>query len=152
MAEEPLHPEQTETMIALLSKARLRFSEQIGLRLKDAGFADIRERHGCVFGNIPPEGARLTELAEEAELTKQAVGEVVTDLEGIGYLERVPDPTDGRAKILRLTEHGREAQEAGFRIIREIEQEWAEQYGEDDVAALRRVLEEVAGVQAPVPA
>jgi DNA-binding MarR family transcriptional regulator len=147
-----MNEEHEETLVALLNRAVKRYAEQIGLRLSEAGFADIRERHGCVFGNIPPEGARLTELAGEAELTKQAVGEVVTDLERIGYLERVPDPTDGRAKILRLTQEGREAQEAGFRIIREIEEEWAERYGADDVAALRRVLEEVAGVRSAVPA
>ena len=59
-----------------------------------------------MFGNIDPEGSRLTELAERARMTKQSVGEVATDLEQRGYVERVPDPADGRAKIIRLTERG----------------------------------------------
>jgi DNA-binding MarR family transcriptional regulator len=137
-------------LIGLLKYATQEFGDELRRRLREAGFADIRDGHGCVFGNIPPEGARLTELAERARLTKQAVGECASDLERIGYLERVPDPTDGRAKILRLTPRGREAQDAGNAFIAEIEAEWSERHGEDEVAALRRVLEEVVGT--PVPA
>ena len=78
-----------------------------------------------MFGNIDPEGSRLTELAERARMTKQSVGEVTTDLEQRGYVERVPDPADGRAKIIRLTDRGHEAQTLGFELIAEIEREWA---------------------------
>ena len=69
-----------------------------------------------MFGNIEPDGSRLTDLAERAHMTKQSVGEVTTELERRGYLERVPDPGDGRAKIIRLTERGRDAQALGVRI------------------------------------
>src|SRR3712207_4666682 len=75
-------------------------------RLAAAGHGDIREGHGCVFGFIEPEGSRLTSLAERSGLTKQAVGEAVDDLQRLGYVERVPDPSDGRAKLVRLTEKG----------------------------------------------
>ena len=61
----------------------------------------MRPGHGCVFGTIEPDGSRLTDLAERARMTKQTVGEVTTDLERLGYVERVPDPRDGRAKIIR---------------------------------------------------
>jgi DNA-binding MarR family transcriptional regulator len=135
-------------LIALLTDARNRFADDLGPRLEQAGYRDIREAHGCVFGHIPPEGARLTQLAEAAKLTKQAVGEVASDLEQLGYLERVPDPTDGRAKILMLTAKGREAQETGRRIIGEIEAEWAERYGERELAMLRATLEEIVGATA----
>ncbi|MGO9822003.1 MAG: MarR family winged helix-turn-helix transcriptional regulator [Solirubrobacteraceae bacterium] len=111
--------------------------------MAETEFSDLRSTHGCVFGNIDPAGSRLTELAERARMTKQSVGEVTTDLEQRGYVERVPDPADGRAKIIRLTERGHEAQTLGFELIAEIEREWGERIGEERVAALRDALEAV---------
>ncbi|HJS97288.1 MAG TPA: MarR family transcriptional regulator [Solirubrobacteraceae bacterium] len=130
-------------MIGLLDAAFDAFASELERRVADTAFRDIRITHGCVFGNIEPDGSRLTELAQRARMTKQSVGEVATELEQRGYLERVPDPSDGRAKIIRLTERGREAQALGRGIIDEIEREWAERYGADRVAALRDALEAV---------
>ena len=74
--------------------------------LEEAGITDVRPTHGCVFRFVHGDGMRLTELASLAGLTKQSVGEIVDDLAGLGYLERYPDPTDKRAKLIRLTEKG----------------------------------------------
>lgn len=136
-------------LLALLKTAGDAFAAEVARRLEAAGYPDIRQAHGCVFGHVPAEGARLTQLAEVAGLTKQAVGEVATDLQQLGYLERVSDPTDGRAKILRLTAEGREAQDTGLRIIAEIEAEWTERFGQDEVASMRDLLEQVAELRAP---
>ena len=134
-------------LIRLLDAGFDAFSEELARRLAQTPYNDIRATHGCVFGNIEPEGSRLTDLAERAHMTKQTVGEVATELERRGYLERVPDPSDGRAKIIRLTERGREAQALGREIIEEIEQEWAERFGAERVAALRDALEAIAAEQ-----
>jgi DNA-binding MarR family transcriptional regulator len=128
-------------MIRLLDAAFDQFVGELARRVAETQYSDIRPSHGCVFGNIDPEGTRLTDLAERAHMTKQSVGEVTTDLERRGYLERVPDPNDGRAKIIRLTERGRTAQALGRELIDEIEQEWAERFGAERVAALRDALE-----------
>ena len=96
-----------------------------------------------MFGNIDPDGSRLTDLAERARMTKQSVGEVASDLEQRGYVERVPDPSDGRAKIIRLTERGHEAQAIGRGLIDDIERDWAERFGDERVAALRDALEAI---------
>lgn len=131
-------------MIRLLGVAFDQFAEELQQRIAAAGYTDIRPGHGCVFGNIDPEhGSRLTDLAERANMTKQSVGEVTSDLEARGYVERVADPSDGRAKIIRLTPQGREAVGIGRRLIDELETEWAERYGEARVAALREALETV---------
>jgi DNA-binding MarR family transcriptional regulator len=114
-------------------------------RMAAQGFEDVREGHGCVFGFIDLEqGSRLTDLADRAGLTKQAVGEAVAELERKGYLERVPDPEDGRAKIIKLTQRGVEAALTGRRLFAEIENEWAERYGEERVTSLRDCAEEIA--------
>jgi DNA-binding MarR family transcriptional regulator len=130
-------------LIRLLDVAFDDFSDELAKRVEVAGFTDIRPGHGCVFGTIDPEGSRLTDLAERANMTKQSVGEATSDLEQLGYVERVPDPEDGRAKIIRLTERGREAQAIGRRLIDEVEREWAGRYGEERVAALREALEAI---------
>ena len=114
-------------------------------RMAAEGFQDVREGHGCVFGFIDLEhGSRLTDLAERSGLTKQAVGEAVAELERKGYLERVPDPEDGRAKVIRLTPRGVDATLTCRRLFKEIEDEWAERYGEERVASLRECVEEIA--------
>jgi DNA-binding MarR family transcriptional regulator len=130
-------------LIRLLDVAFDDFSDELSRRVEAAGFTDIRPGHGCVFGTIDPQGSRLTDLAQRANMTKQSVGEATSDLEQRGYLERVPDPNDGRAKIIRLTERGREAQAIGRRLIDDLERQWAERYGEARVAALREALEAI---------
>ena len=139
-------------LIALLNWAADLMVREMNHRLGQAGLDDIREAHGCVFGNIGPEGARLTDLAQRAGLTKQAVGEVVSELERLGYVERSPDPEDGRAKIIRLTEKGAVAQQAGYGILDEIEAEWAERIGEEGVEQIRDRLTELLGLGVPAGA
>jgi DNA-binding MarR family transcriptional regulator len=130
-------------LIRLLDVGLGAFSAELTRRVAETQFSDIRITHGCVFGNIDPEGTRLTDLAERAFMTKQSVGEVVSDLEQRGYVERVPDPSDGRAKIIRLTDRGQEAMAIGRELIAEVEQEWAERYGAERVAAMRDALESI---------
>jgi DNA-binding MarR family transcriptional regulator len=137
-------------MIRLLNVAFDDFCDDLERRVADTPYSDIRVAHGCVFGNIDPEGTRLTELAARARMTKQSVGEVTSDLEQRGYAERVPDPSDGRAKIIRLTERGRAAQALGVGLIDEIEQEWAERFGAERVTALREALEAITGERSAI--
>jgi DNA-binding MarR family transcriptional regulator len=140
LTEEPPRP-----LPALLAQVKNIAVKRMFSRMADAGFPDVREGHGCVFGFVDLEhGSRLTDLAERAGLTKQAVGEVVAELERKGYAQRVPDPYDGRAKIIRLTERGVEASLTGRRLFAEIEREWAEEYGQELVDQLREVAERIA--------
>ncbi|MFC4120016.1 MarR family winged helix-turn-helix transcriptional regulator [Nonomuraea zeae] len=116
-------------------------------RLADEGFEGIRYVHGAVFRFVDAEGSRLTTLAERAGLTKQAIGELVSELEEHGYVERVPDAGDRRAKIIRLTDQGAAAQLAAGRILADIERRWSRHLGGDQVALLRRALEEVIALE-----
>jgi DNA-binding MarR family transcriptional regulator len=150
MSSDLSHTQRTP-MIRLLSVAFDEFSDELTRRVYAAGYTDIRPGHGCVFGTIDPEGSRLTDLAERAGMTKQTVGEVASDLEKLGYVERAPDPSDGRAKIIRLTERGREAQTIGRGLIDDIERDWAERFGADRVAVLRSLLEDVDAERTPLP-
>jgi DNA-binding MarR family transcriptional regulator len=117
--------------------------------LVEAGYGDIRPGHGCVFRFIGEDGMRLTELAGLADMTKQSVGEVVDDLVDRGYIERIPDPQDRRAKLIRLTARGEEAQGIGFGLFGKQEERWGERYGSDRLAQLRELLEEIVATEAP---
>jgi DNA-binding MarR family transcriptional regulator len=132
----------------LLNEVKVAAVRKLFQRLNREGFSHVREGHGCVFGFIDIDhGSRLTELAERSGLTKQAVGEAVGELEEFGYIERVPDPTDKRAKIIKLTPSGLEACLTGRRIFGEIEREWAEQFGEELVANLREAAERISAAE-----
>ena len=140
---------------ALLMTAKSAAIQEVTERLAEHGYEGVREGHGCVFGFIEPTGSRLTFLAESSGLTKQAVGEAVDDLQRLGYVERAPDPTDGRAKIVRLTPRGAEAQAIGRSALADVERRWAEELGEERVTAMRATLEEIHELligRAPNPA
>ena len=115
-------------------------NERLLERVAAAGFSDIRIAHTAVFQHVRDAGSRITELAERAQLTKPTVVYLVNDLEAMGYAERIPDPGDGRAKLVRLTERGLAARESGRAAAVEIENEWRAALGEERIAQLRELL------------
>jgi DNA-binding MarR family transcriptional regulator len=117
--------------------------------LVETGYGDIRPTHGCVFRFIREEPLRLTELATLAGMTKQSIGEVIDNLVDLGYVKRVPDPQDRRAKLICLTERGEEAQKIGLVLFTKVEQRWAKRYGSERFAQLRELLEELALTESP---
>lgn len=131
--------------------ALLRIPREAALRavvagLESAGFGDVRPAHFTVFQHLPVAGMRLTALAEEALLTKQTMGYLVDDLEALGYVERVPDPADRRAKLIRLTPSGRQVDETVRGVIWRLEEEWATRMGEKNYQTLERLLRDLIAI------
>jgi DNA-binding MarR family transcriptional regulator len=104
-----------------------------------AGFPQ-KPKHSAVFAQIDPEGSRLTDLARRANITPQAMGELVDELEELGYVTREPDPTDRRAKLIMLTPNGHAAIEAGKQTIVGLETRISDVLGEEGHKALRDLL------------
>lgn len=104
-----------------------------------AGFP-ITMAQAKLLQRIDPDGTRLGRLAEAAEVTKQSAGWLVDQLEAAGYVERVPDPGDARARLVRLTERAHEAQVVARAEERAIEAEWVAHLGAEDLEAMRRTL------------
>jgi DNA-binding MarR family transcriptional regulator len=141
----PIHVVLTGLLSLAFDAMITEFREEV----EQSRFDDIRTTHACVFRYVKDPGLRLTEIAELANMTKQSVGEVVDDLVARGYVERVPDPADGRAKLICLTPKGKDAQEFGYDTFAAIEDRWAERYGAERVADLREILEEIVAKEAP---
>lgn len=105
----------------------------------------IKPKHSGVFAQISPEGSRLTTLARQAGMTPQAMGELVDELVAAGYVERRPDPSDGRAKLIVPTRRGLEAIDAGRVTIEGIEDQVTAVLGEEGHRELRRLLARLLG-------
>jgi DNA-binding MarR family transcriptional regulator len=120
---------------------------KIHAELAAAGFADSYPSWGTnIFHYLREGGLRLTELTERTHTTKQALRYTINQLEAAGYVERVPDPTDGRAKIIRLTERGWEARRVADEIIASIEHECVQELGEERMRQFEALMKDVSSV------
>ncbi|MCU1574500.1 MAG: transcriptional regulator, MarR family [Micrococcaceae bacterium] len=108
--------------------------------LASAGFGDITPAQARVFQRIDPEGTRVTELAERAQITKQTASTLVQMLEEAGYVRRVSDPADARARRVEVAERGLAALPIAAQAVSAVEAEWAAALGKRQYAQLRRAL------------
>jgi DNA-binding MarR family transcriptional regulator len=123
-------------------------SEQLHERFAERGHPEVRAPHGNVFQFLDDSGTRVSELAQRAQVTKQSMAELVAHLERHGYVERTPDPSDRRAKLVRSTARGDEVYAIAREFVREMEADWTRQLGARDMARLRDLLERLNDVVA----
>ncbi len=117
--------------------------------LAEAGYDDFTPAQARVFQRIAPGGSRLTDLAEQAQITKQSAGFLVDQLERAGSVERVPDPTDARARLVRIAPRGAAAVPIAAAIVAEVEREWAAHLGQRRAAQLRQTLASLREITDP---
>lgn len=106
-------------------------------------FGDTKPRasHMALFPHVNlDEGTRITDLATKLGISKQAVSQLVDDLEEMGAMERIADPDDGRAKRVVFTATGRAAMLDGLKHLRSIERELTRAIGKDTMGALHAAL------------
>lgn len=129
---------------ALLRMAWQQLQAELYERLRAAGFDDLREPHRALLRYPGIDGVRPSELAGTLGLSRQAVNDLLRDVEALGYARMEPDPNDGRARIIRYTERGWGLLHEGSRISEEIGERWAAEIGPDSFAvmldALRRIV------------
>jgi DNA-binding MarR family transcriptional regulator len=143
-------PNRQALIGALLAIPHHELQRRVESGFAEAGLPEIRPAHGPIFQLLPVDGARVTELAEQIGTTKQAVGYLVDYLEVRGFLERVPDPRDGRAFLVRRTEKGWLVNQTARRLVEEVQVDWAARIGPAKMAQLRGMLGELVlalGVQ-----
>ena len=131
--------------ITLVRRLHLAVRAEIADVLQERGYADITPAHIYVFQTPGPEGVRPTELAQRALTTKQAMNHLLAGLEERGYLERVTTPSDGRARVLRLTGKGHRLTELIQATSAKIERRWEEELGPDRMNQFVRMLNHLDG-------
>lgn len=117
-------------------------------RLRDAGY-DVTPAQGRVFARIGPSGTRLSDLAAQAQVTKATAGFIVDQLERSGMVARVPDPDDGRARLVTITDKGAAAARLAAEEVAEVEAEWTAHVGERRMTDLRRTLRRLREITDP---
>jgi DNA-binding MarR family transcriptional regulator len=123
---------------------------RIASRFAERGHPELRPAHNSVFQFLDHEGTRVSTLAERAQIAKQSMAELVAHLERHGYVERIPDPGDRRAKLVRTTPRGEEIYAIAREVIAELEREWTDILGKSKMDELRRILERLnAGLSEP---
>jgi DNA-binding MarR family transcriptional regulator len=100
-----------------------------------------------VFRYLNPDGTRLQELATRAQMAPQSIGWHVDDLERLGYVERVPDPSDRRAKLIRPTKHGLAFMATTRDALADIEKRWVQALGTDTLTQLRDTLRAIGALE-----
>jgi DNA-binding MarR family transcriptional regulator len=122
--------------------------ERVQEAMRDAGY-DVTVAQARLAQRIADDGTRLTELAERAQVTKQTASILVAALEREGLVERVPDPDDGRARLIRLSARGRQAAQRAMEVVIGVEREWAEHLGPELTDRLREGLVRLREVTDP---
>ncbi|HYE52561.1 MAG TPA: MarR family transcriptional regulator [Azospirillaceae bacterium] len=104
---EAIRRSRQDNVVRLLLRAFQVLEARMLESMRALGHAEVRAVHLTLLRNIDLEGTRITDIADRAQLTKQAIGQLAKQCEAAGYVRRLPDPDDGRASILTFTEKGR---------------------------------------------
>ncbi|WP_209696174.1 MarR family winged helix-turn-helix transcriptional regulator [Kribbella aluminosa] len=141
--------EQSADLGVLLFIPYRYMEDRIFRAIQDAGFDDWTLTQCRVFQRVAPNGSRLTDLADQAQMTKQSTGVLVDQLERLGYVRRVPDPTDGRARLIVIEKRGRRAVDVARATADEILSEWKSYLGTRNFALLQQILGQLREITDP---
>ena len=127
----------------LLRLAHQQWTQGVEAALEAAGFGDIRPPHANVFTFVPSEGIQVSELTKLARVRKQTMAQAVEELEALGYVERRPDPRDRRARLVFLTERGKQIRPVAVAAGKQVDARWVELTSPQTIADLRTALTEL---------
>jgi len=135
-----LETEKRASTLQVLFKVARLLDERAVARLGTLRGQRLRRSHTQLLPHIDLEGTRMSDLAERLGVSKQAVTQLVDELESFGVVERVPDPEDARARRVCFTARGRAGFFEGLATLRELERELGRAIGEQPLAELRSTL------------
>lgn len=131
----------------LASRLLFAVQEELFETLAAQGHPDLRPQHGAVLAYLDEEGSRATDLARSSGQHKQVVGKLLDELEALGYVERRPDPTDRRAKLVIPTAKGRDQMTRADAILASIDARHAAAVGADAYETFKRTFRELSAIQ-----
>ncbi len=129
-----------ERLAQLFHRAYDRLRARIYAQAREKGFADLRPAHSSLLRNIDPDGSRVVDLADRAGMTKQSMAYLTDSLKKLGYVAVGPDPLDGRAKLVTLTDRGEQAVETLAHLSRKAEADLARHLGKAEISSLHDIM------------
>jgi len=132
----------------LLLHAFQGFERRLFAGYRAHGEEGLRPKHGAVIANIDPDGTRPSVLADRAGMTRPAMGELIDELEIAGYVVRIPDPQDRRAKLVKPTRKTLARQRLAKAVNAEIEEAYKKRLGATRYRELRRSLADIVALTA----
>jgi DNA-binding MarR family transcriptional regulator len=141
--------ERPTNLAVAMREAFLALNDLVLARLAECGHGDVRAAHTAVFQYLDDTGTTVSRLAARAQITKQAMAELVQYLEARDYLRREPDPADRRAKLVLPTERGREVVAIAQELVPRLEDRITAVLGADRVEALRADLDTIRELARP---
>ena len=124
----------------MLLKLERGFTRQVLAKLASDNITGITLRHFVVIPYVDDNGIRAVEIARQAGISKQAVSKLVDELVEKGYLELKPDPTDGRALLVYMSDKGSDFLKLAIKYTEQVEKEWAKQVGDKNYAIMKSSL------------
>lgn len=142
-------PRQRQELGILLFVANRALEQRAFDAVVTAGITDITLAQARIAARIAPNGSRVSDLAEQARVTKQSAASLVEQLEKAGYVERVPDPSDGRARLVRLTPRLKRVAEVADAEVARVLAEWADHIGKGRLQQLHEILLDLREITDP---
>ncbi|HEX6149429.1 MarR family winged helix-turn-helix transcriptional regulator [Nocardioides sp.] len=150
MSRPPLPGPPHKPLIALVDRLNRALQIDMVRAGHAAGFPELKHAHNLVFGTLSSShGSHTADMAARAGITRQSMGEVVRELMGLGIVEMTVDPEDRRAKLVTYTDYGLGVARAGRQHIADLEQRFAEEFGEEEYALVRDVLARIVELVEP---
>ena len=131
---------RSRNMRQLLLRASRIVNRHVVEGLHARGYSGLRATHTALLSNIDLAGSSVTEAAERAGITKQAMGRLAAELETVGYIQTDLDPADARVRVLRLTDAGKKLMFDSFDVMAELERRYAATIGDNRLTAILRGL------------
>ena len=136
-------------LIRLVDRANRAMQANMVRQAHERGFSQVKQAHNAVFGNLGEGGARASDMAERAGMTRQSMGEIIRDMVALGILEMRPDPADRRAKLVTYTPAGLELVSGGYYYILDQEKRFVEEFGSELYEQLRAALDRITDLVTP---
>jgi DNA-binding MarR family transcriptional regulator len=147
MAFDPasVRARREQMLLRLLFRTTHAMNSEMARRVRERGWEKFQPTFTSLLSHLDTEGTTITTLATRMGTSRQAVSQLARVIEGIGLIERVPHPTDGRSVVVRHTAAGRRILLDALEVMAEIEAEYAERTGEPEVKELKRLLTHLLG-------
>ena len=144
VADDVIERRRNSGVRRLLIAATRTVNRRISIELQRRGYENTRPGHSALLANLDVAGNTITEVAERAHMSKQAMARLAVELEEMGFITREASASDGRALVLRFTRTGKVVVRATLGIVEELERDLADKIGDRSLSTLKRGLAAIA--------